>query len=204
MLAGLLASGCTKDPARPSAYALTGRVRLIGYAVAADAHPLGTRVVEDASGVPVELLRGGKIVARTTTSRGEYRFDGLSPGSYYARSAIFGPAADATREFVIATSDVAARDTIELASAGDLVPVPNPIGAATAIFFAIDSRQQLAVRVLDVSGTPVRTLASSAFDPGLWELDWDLSDSTGAPATGALFWVTFESGNDRRAHLLLR
>src|SRR5512145_620368 len=81
-------AACSEEPTAPSSHSLTGKVRLTGYLVNEDGTHGGTRVVDNASGVPVELLHGDKVVGRTTTVDGTYRFSGLAPGDYVARSRI--------------------------------------------------------------------------------------------------------------------
>ncbi len=205
-LAGTLAlAGCSRDlPLYPQAHALAGRVRLTGMLTADDARPLGTRVVDDADGVPVELLYGEQVVARTTTTDGVYRFTGVRPGGYRVRASIFGPVNDRTAALTIANSDVFSADTLSLTSSGDLYPAPNPIGDGSTIFFAVPDTEWVEVRVLDAKGDLVRALVHRRADPGLASTFWNGCDQAGVSVPGSLFWVTFESGADLRAQLLFK
>ncbi len=208
LLVGALSlAGCSSrdDPVRPSVHALSGSVVLIGYVTAADGTFLGTRVVADADGVPVALLGATQVVARTTTVRGKYRFEGLRPGTYVARSDIFGPVLDQTTVLTIATYDVVSADTLRLASAGDIFPTPNPLGATGSTYhYEVPDSELVRVRIRDVKGDHVRFLANGWMPAGSITSFWSGRDSLGQVVPGTLFWVTFESGPDQRAQLVFR
>jgi len=86
VLATAAVVGCGRDPARPATYRLSGRVQLVGRLTADNGQPLGSRNVDDADGVPVDLLLGTTIVASTHTVDGAYQFTGVSPGGYFVRA----------------------------------------------------------------------------------------------------------------------
>jgi hypothetical protein len=205
----LLIAGCAKPLSnQPSPHVLRGRVRLVGPEIAADGRFQRSRVVQDADGVPVELIfggRGGRVVAKTSTVAGEYRFDGLAPGGYAVRTAVYGPVSGQTRTLTIATADVVSLDTLVLASSGDLYPTPNPVGSATVITFALMDTQAVFLRVLDLNGVVVRTLLGGGqLIAGMHAVVWDGLDQAGVRRPDALYWLVLESNDDLRAQLLFR
>ena len=197
-------AACSRDqPAAPGLHSITGNVRMTGSLVNVDGHFAGTRVLDDVDGVPVELLHGRDVVARTTTANGAYRFSGLSPGDYVARSRVIGDFGDQTDPMVIAAADVAA-GTLQLTSGGDLLPAPNPFADSIRVFFTVNAPAQVEVGILDVGGNAVKNLLSLELQPARYGLIWNGRDQTGRPVTGSLFWVTYVAGDDIRAHLLFK
>jgi len=191
-------------PTAPGTYELSGPVILTGYHVAADGTFLGTRVIADADGVPVELVAGTRIVARTLTSGGRYRFVGVGPGGYIVRSTVFDYIGDATDALTIIDHDVASRDTLRLESFGDMAPVPNPMGADVVVFFTLPDSAQVVMRVFDLAGDSVRTIINGVRPKGVNTTVWDGRYPDGSPAPGGMYWLTFAAADDRRLQLLFR
>ena len=199
-------SACSHDQTAPQPYSITGHLNLRGYLVDRNGEFAGTRVMGDADGVPVELLHGDEIVGRTTTVGGIYRFSGLAPGGYVARSRAFGGIQDETNPMTIAISDVECADTLRLASRGDLYSYPNPFanGDTMRIYFSVPDSGRITVRILDLDGSPVRTLLNLWVRPARHSVYWTCKDQRGQPVTGSVYWVTYESELETRAHLLFR
>ncbi len=205
-LAALTLAGCFRDlPTYPGLHAISGRVRLVGYLTAADGSFLGTRTVDDASGVPVELLYGETVLARTTTQAGAFRFPGLRPGGYRVRSVVFGPLSAKSTDLIVADRDVDTPTPLLLASAGDLFPAPNPLGVdGTWFHYLVPDSETIQVMVRDMAGGVVRRIADGEAPAGELVSHWDGLGAGHVPVTGSLFWVTFESGSDQRAQLLFK
>lgn len=200
-----IAAGCSpSEPTAPDRFSITGHVRLSGSVVDTSGAFVGTRVLGDPDGVTVELLNGGVVVARTVTVDGVYRFSGLRPGGYVARSTVVGDIGDQTRNLVIAVADVASADTLRLGSRGDLRPVPNPFTDTLAVYFTVSDTVWLDLDVLDVGGRQVRSLLSVEVLPNDHRVRWYGQDQAGRPAPGSLFWVTYAAGTDFRAQLVFR
>jgi hypothetical protein len=206
MVLGISAlAACSRDqPSAPGLHSITGNVRLTGYLVDVNGKFAGTRVSGDADGVPVELLHGSKVVGRTTTADGIYRFSGLPPGDYVARSRVIGDIGDQTNPMVIAASDVSTADTLQLVSRGDLFPLPNPFVDSIHILFSVPDTVWVDVGILDVGCNAIGSLLADQAPPARYAVFWDGRDQTGHPVTGSLFWVTYVAGHDVRAHLLFR
>lgn len=201
----VLLAGCAKDnPTEPTSFAISGHLQLVGMLTASNGQFLGTRVVDDANGVPVDLLSGRTVVAHTVTSHGDYRFQGLAAGSYVARSVVLGGVADSTATLTIAAHDVTAAHVLRLASAGDLYPAPNPIDARGQVTFELAEDAFVTLKVLDLGTTVVRHITSATFTAGLHSTYWDGKDDTLGVLPAGDYWITFESGTDRRAQLLFK
>lgn len=201
-ISALAACSGRGQPSAPHLHSITGHLRLSGSLVDINGQFAGTRVLGDADGVPVELLHGSAVVGRTTTVDGIYRFSGLRPGDYVARSRVIGDIGDETAPMVIAVSDVSAADTLRLVSRGDLIPIPNPFVDTTQVFFDVPDTMWVDVGILDVEGSVIRSLLALEVLPARHAVFWDGSDQMGRPVAGSLFWVTYVAGNDVRAQLL--
>jgi hypothetical protein len=185
-------------------YSLSGHVQLTGYLVDDAGRFAGTRVVDDADGVAVDLYYGRTAVGHALTSHGTYRFGGLAPGAYHARAAVIGDVADETTELTIVHGDLASGDTLRLASMGDLYPTPNPATDLVYLSFDLPDTEQVDLRILDLQGHITQHLLSNVLPAGRRETLWNGRDDAGHPVTGTMYWITFESGADTRAQLLFR
>jgi len=209
MVLGIAAiAACSRDQPTATLHSISGRLRLTGYLVAPNGAYAGTKVVGNPDGVPVELVHGTEVVARTTTSGGAYQFSGLRAGGYFARSMVVGGIGDQTTPMVIARSDVSAADTIRLVSRGDLTPVPNPFVDTTQVYFVVpgDTTQlvRVDVRVLDVGYQAIKDLLNLEVRPKRHAVYWSGRDQGGHPMPSGFYWVTYVAGNDVRAHLLFK
>lgn len=201
LLAALFCSCGHDEPTAPGLHTISGHVKLTGYLVNANGDFAGTRVVGDADGVPVELLFGDQVVARTTTVDGVYAFHGMAPGAYVARTGQIGPIHDETNPLTIARSDVRAGDTLRLASLGDLFPVPNPAQPRTTIYFYLADTARVEMHILDMAGNPVfRVVPSFQFPPGLWTASWDGRNEGGRQVPDGMYWVLFRGRDPHAEH----
>jgi hypothetical protein len=202
---GLIALGaCADEPTAPATYSITGHLRLTGFFVNADGSYAGTRVVGYADGIGVELLYGSRVVARTTTVGGVYRFSGLRSGGYVARSWVVGDIGDKTPTLTIAVSDVSSLDTLRLVPKGDLHPVPNPFTDTTQVDFNVPDTAYIDVNILDATGAHIKNLLSQEVRPRRHAVFWNGTDQLNHPVAGTYFWITYVSGADVRAQLLFR
>lgn len=194
----------TAPPDESPRYSITGHLRLSGSLVDGNGVFLGTRVLGDADGVGVELLNGDVVVGRTTTVNGVYRFTGLRPGGYVARSRVVGDIGDQTRQLVIAVADVVSADTLRLGSRGDLRPVPNPFPDTTQVFFLVSDTTWVEMRILDATGRELRNLLTLHLLPGQHGIFWNGRNQQGRVMPAGLYWVTYASDLEYRAQLLFK
>jgi len=194
----------TNSPSAPVLRAISGPIVLRGYLVDADGRFQGTRIVSDADGVKIELARGNRVVATTTTVDGVYRFSGLGTGAYVARTVTIGGVADTTEVLTVANSNVTVADTLRMDSRGDLYPAPNPFVQSTTVYFEVPDTTFADVTIRDLAGVLVRTLSSGPLAPGLQEVAWDGRNEEGNVAPAPIHWVVYVSEEDLRAQLLFR
>lgn len=71
--------------------------------------------------------------------------------------------------------------------------VPNPFNPATEIRFELASPGEVALRVYDVSGRLVRTLATGAHPAGEHVVRWDGRDDGGAPVSTGVYFYRLET-----------
>jgi hypothetical protein len=81
---------------------------------------------------------------------------------------------------------------------------PNPFNPSTRIRFSLAEGADVTLRVLDVSGRVLRTLAVGRLEAGEHERVWDGRDDAGAPQASGVYLVDFRAGTAReRAKLVL-
>ncbi len=73
---------------------------------------------------------------------------------------------------------------------------PNPFGRRTSIKLAVPRQSEGAVRVYDVQGKEVRTLAEGRFEPGERTLEWDGRDTAGNATAAGIYFVAAEVGGE--------
>ncbi len=83
---------------------------------------------------------------------------------------------------------------------------PNPFTISTVVRVALPGSQQASVRIFDVAGRAVRTLADGRFDEGDHSLVWDGTDDAGRPLAAGVYFcrMSSESGSVQSRIVLLR
>jgi hypothetical protein len=71
---------------------------------------------------------------------------------------------------------------------------PNPFNAGTTISFRIPARTRVVVRIFDLLGADVITLADKVFEPGQHALRWEGSDEAGVPVGSGPYFCRVTSG----------
>ena len=199
-----MAACATRDPMRPESHDLRGNVKLTGYLVRDDGMFAGTKVAGNATGVKVDLIFGHTVIRSALTANGVYEFRDVPQGAYSLQTSLAGTVGDTTSPVTIARANVVVSDTLRLFAVGDLRIVPNPRVDSTRIYFVLPDTQQVEIRILNLAGQTVREVYTGVLNEGLEQVFWDGDLESGAPATDPIYWVTFRSGTDRRAHLVFR
>jgi len=75
---------------------------------------------------------------------------------------------------------------------------PNPFADGTEIVFELPRRGDAVVRVLDVAGRTVRTLASGPFAAGAQRVGWDGTDGAGARVAAGVYFYRVETADGAR------
>ncbi len=85
-------------------------------------------------------------------------------------------------------------------------PMPNPFRSATTIPFSLPRRGLVTVRLLDLQGRVVRTLADGEFAAGSHDIHWDGRDDQGSLVRAGVYFVKLRSadGSDMRRAVFVR
>jgi hypothetical protein len=74
---------------------------------------------------------------------------------------------------------------------------PNPFRPATTIRFALPSTRDVELRVFDVAGRAVKTLANGPLGPGVHTLQWNGTDDRGSRLSSGVYFYRLTAGEDR-------
>ncbi|MEQ1834303.1 MAG: FlgD immunoglobulin-like domain containing protein, partial [Candidatus Eisenbacteria bacterium] len=74
---------------------------------------------------------------------------------------------------------------------------PNPFRPSTTIRFALPSEREVELRVFDVAGRAVKTLADGPLAAGVHTLQWNGTDDQGARLSSGVYFYRLTAGNDR-------
>ncbi len=78
-----------------------------------------------------------------------------------------------------------------------LAPSPNPFNPTTTVSYAVGSLGHVTVRIYDLAGRVVRTLADGAHEAGEYEILWDgTTDASTRAASGVYFIRMTTAGHD--------
>lgn len=203
--AGLLALGaCGRDePTAPTSHDISGPVVLTGYLTNDAGQFTGTRVVSNATGVPVELWNATGPLARTLTVNGRYRFESVPPGTYTTRTVFGLDFVSQSHVLTMSSTDIAVADTLRLRSLGSLFPVPNPSAGPVTVYYPHITQSAGQILVLDLAGRTVKTLFRGTFQASEQQLQfWDGRDEQGLPVPFGLYWFVLQDDLETRAQLL--
>jgi len=83
---------------------------------------------------------------------------------------------------------------------------PNPFNPATEIRFALPQVRHVSLRVYNVLGEGVRTLADRPYEAGRHRISWDGRDDVGKPVSSGIYLYQIQAGDfiDTRKMSLLR
>ena len=172
-------------------YAISGRVRLVGRLTDEVGQETGLRVVEDADGVEVLLLAGADSSWRaTTTAGGLYRFEGLLPTAYKARTRSTPETWLETHYMVVLTGDVFAPDTLVVAPQGDVRTYPNPFpyDHGEAIEFTTTTPEPYRIEVYDLGWRIVWSYEAQG-PPGFVHVHWPGWDENDEHVPPGAYWI---------------
>jgi hypothetical protein len=71
---------------------------------------------------------------------------------------------------------------------------PNPFNPSTTIKFEVSRASHILLRVYDVRGREVKTLADRRFEPGLYQADWDGKDNRSSSVGSGAYFVRINAG----------
>ena len=74
---------------------------------------------------------------------------------------------------------------------------PNPFRPSTTVRFALPSERDVELRVFDVAGRAVKTLAQGTMTAGLHTLQWDATSDNGSRLSSGVYFYRLTAGKDR-------
>lgn len=80
---------------------------------------------------------------------------------------------------------------------------PNPFNPSTSISFDIQEGGNAALRVYNVKGEIVRTLASGYIQPGSYELSWDGKNAQGQKVAAGAYLLVLSKGSEQLSRSML-
>ena len=75
--------------------------------------------------------------------------------------------------------------------------MPNPLRPNTSIHFALPSERNVELRVFDVAGRAVKTLARGRMEAGVHTLTWNGVNDKGTPLSSGVYFYRLVAGQDR-------
>jgi hypothetical protein len=81
---------------------------------------------------------------------------------------------------------------------------PNPFSRAAVIGFDLPRQARVVLRIYDVGGRVVRTLADGSWQAGRHQLEWDGTDRHGRPAPVGVYFYAIEADDFRDHHRMVR
>ena len=74
---------------------------------------------------------------------------------------------------------------------------PNPFRPSTTIRFALPTARDVELRVFDLAGRAVKTLADGSLGPGVHTLQWDGTSDRGSRLASGVYFYRLTAGSDR-------
>lgn len=104
---------------------------------------------------------------------------------------------------IILSSTAAAEEPTLPRSGITLSHSPNPFNASAHIEFTLDSAGPVTLRVLDVLGRHVQTLARGDYAPGVHSVTWSGTEADGRPAGSGVYFLELSTRGGRQTSRLL-
>ncbi|MFH1278495.1 MAG: FlgD immunoglobulin-like domain containing protein [Candidatus Eisenbacteria bacterium] len=101
-------------------------------------------------------------------------------------------------------------DPTDVAEAGGLVAplvlraLPNPFAAETAVRFGLTKREDVDLRIFDIRGRLVTTLASGEKPAGFHDLTWSGRDDRGRSVPSGVYFLRLKAGGDEVTSRIVR
>jgi hypothetical protein len=80
---------------------------------------------------------------------------------------------------------------------------PNPAIGNTTIKYAIPEKTNISLKIYDISGRVVKTLASGVKEPAYYKVKWNGVDDRGRKVPAGVYFVRFDSKEYRQTRKLI-
>jgi flagellar hook assembly protein FlgD len=67
---------------------------------------------------------------------------------------------------------------------------PNPASTTATVSFSLFKKQSISLKIVDVNGRLVTTIANGEFEEGSYDMNWDVS-----AVEAGIYFIQFESEN---------
>jgi hypothetical protein len=188
---GWIAS-CGSNPAGPGGSIVSGTVVLVATLTDSVGSLLGERRVTDATGLPIELVRGDSVLATVPSQNGAFRFTAVNRGSYVVRTEVVAaPAVELP--VLVQGSSIQLGAPLRIEPSPNLLTYPNAFRRAEGL--AIECVPTIAgpvdVEALTVGLQVVWHLRFAAnWPPGdLFHVHWNAIDDAQAPVAAGTYWI---------------
>lgn len=83
---------------------------------------------------------------------------------------------------------------------------PNPFNPTTTIHFEIPEASEVDIRIYDIRGTLVKTLASGQREAGRYQIVWDATNMSGTDVASGVYLIRMTAGDftETRKMVLVR
>ena len=72
---------------------------------------------------------------------------------------------------------------------------PNPFNGGTRMRFSLPRDTGVTIRVVNLLGQPVKTLARGEYEAGVHRIDWDGTDERGQQVVAGIYLVQMRAGS---------
>jgi len=212
LVAGAAACGCGTTMDRPALVpgpsVLAGTLSISGNLHDASGGSTGTRVVSNASGIRVYLVRfgvPGTVVDSTLTDSGRYSFS-VTDGSFQIVARTGPTVSDSSLHAGIGLYPSSFEmPSLQLTSTGSLVTSPNPFTSSMVTKFSLSATSTVGLSVFNLANLRVRTLvAGASFGSGAHQVAWDGTDDANQPVPDGSYWIVFSAGGQDWAELVFK
>lgn len=84
--------------------------------------------------------------------------------------------------------------TNSISNATTLSIFPKPVSNTTTIYFSLSQSQKVSLKIFDVNGRLVTTLANEEMQAGVHEIKWNANNASGKPVSSGLYLLRIEAG----------
>ena len=189
-------------PPRPGT--IVGTVELEGVATDAAGVVQGPIVVDDVSGIRIEVSGNG-VLDSTWTTDGHYRFDGLEPGNYQLKATLDPRTSKAVG--VGLDGDSVTAPVLRFVSAPTLSARPNPFTTSVTVSINLVSQTLIGASLQSATGRDIKVLRyGDLYGPGTFSAGWNGLDELNQPAPPGPYWIVMGSlfGSSRTLVVLER
>jgi hypothetical protein len=129
---------------------------------------------------------------------GEYKC--VATAGQTAAGFVTGPNYWALIGYWLPEGQVGVREQAQWPNQGPLVtrlyaPKPNPFSGGTIVCYSLNDERRTTLRIHDLTGRVVRTLADGVQKPGRYALRWNGTDATGRTLANGVYFVSLNAGD---------